>query len=177
MKDIQILDNCLRETINYLIANWHNEDTGIVACALKDDDKIAFATSTRCRNNWLHAERNAYIKFKDLYGEPTNNAAFVITLSPCKEQLKYRAESSCSELIKQLGVKRIHFGVLDTQHVSCISSYSDIGFMPTLTQDNAIKTICSNLMNLFAKYDARINTELPTIKKELGNSFFSSIYN
>ncbi|EKD71857.1 MAG: hypothetical protein ACD_46C00083G0007 [uncultured bacterium] len=173
MKDTQELDNCLQQTIKYLMENWYKEETGIVACALKDSDKIVFATSSKNGKNWSHAERNAYNKFKHLYGEPSEDAAFVITLSPCVEQLKYRSESSCAELIRLLGVRRMHFGVIDTLHVSSISSYAEMGFIATLTKNNRIALICDKLMSLFSRYDSRINSELLKIKKELGDGFFS----
>ena len=53
MHDIKELDHYLDQTIIYLIKNWYNQDTGIVACALKDGNKIAFATSFRNGNNWF----------------------------------------------------------------------------------------------------------------------------
>ena len=174
MRDIKELDCYLTQTIEYLIKNWYNEETGIVACALIDDDKVIFATSSKNGDYWTHAERNAYTKFKRLYGEPSSNATFIITLSPCIIPLKYRSESSCSQFITSFGINRIHFGVLDTLHAESISVYKEMGFIATFTENINNKKICSNLMALFAKYHSRINEQLPAIKKELGNSFFDS---
>lgn len=61
--------------------------------------------------------------------------------------------------------------MLDTLHATSISVYEEMGFTPTLTQDTTMETMCRNLMGLFEKYHSRINTELPIIKKELGDSF------
>jgi pyrimidine deaminase RibD-like protein len=175
MNDIAELDTCLTQALKYLWENWYHEETGIVVCALKDGDKVAFATSTKNDKNWIHAENNAYYKFIQLFGQPSPHAAFIISLSPCIKKLKYRAEPSCLELIKRAGISRIHFGALDTMHAESISSYIYAGFATTLSKNESIKTVCNNLMNLFQEYDSRINTELLTIKNELGEGFFSAI--
>lgn len=175
MKNITTFDNLLLKTIHHLFTNWNNEHVGIVACCLKDGDKETFATSTKNGKNWLHAERNVYEKFNSTYGTPSENAAFIVTLSPCINPLKYRAEASCIELIKSIGIKRIHFGVLDTLHAKTLQDYSEKGFSASLTQDSNIEAICRKLMCLFDTYESRINSELSLIKKELGNTFFDSI--
>src|SRR3990167_792754 len=108
---ISILDDYLTLTIQYLIDNWYKDNVGIVSCAIVDNEKIVLATSNRNGKYWTHAERNAFNKFKALHGIPSTNAIFITTLSPCMKELEDRAESSCSGLIKSIGVKRIHFGV------------------------------------------------------------------
>lgn len=175
MRNIKELDYYLTQTIEYLIKNWYNEEAGIVACALIDDNKIVLATSSKDGDYWKHAERNAYTKFKYLYGEPSSDATFIITLSPCIIPLKYRSESSCSEFIRNFGINRIHFGALDTLHAESISVYKEMGFIATLTENINNNKICTNLMALFAKYRSRINKQLSTIKQELGDSFFDPI--
>lgn len=174
MNEIQQLDLYLQQTINYLISNWYQEETGIVASALKDGNKIVFSTSSRNGNNWSHAERNAYNKFVRLYGQPSRDAVFITTFSPCIEKLKYRAEPSCAELIKSLGIKRIHFGVLDTLHAATLDAYTGMGFVATIAENTELAAICKNLMSLFERYDSKINTELLKIKNELGDSIFSN---
>ncbi len=175
-QSLDVLDTMLKETIFYLKNTWiNNPDTGIVACCLLDGDKKVFATSSRNGNYWRHAERNAYYQFKDEYGEPSSDAVFIITLSPCIKNLKYRAEdeSCCSHLINDLGVKRIHFGVLDTLHAETLSTYSSLGFKPSLSQDHYCKTMCEKLMAIFSTYQSRINKDLLGIKQELGEAFFN----
>ncbi len=166
-------EHYLGETIKYLIQHWYDAQTGIVACAIIDGDRTVYAVSSQNGKHWIHAERNAYNRFKSLYGNPGPNATFITTLSPCVSDLKRRSEPSCSDLIKKLGIKKMHFGVLDTFHVPSISSYKEMEFIPTVTQNEAMAKICKKLMGMFTEYDSRINTELPAIKKELGNSFFS----
>jgi len=165
-------EHYLQETIKYLIQHWYDTKTGLVACAIVDGSHAVYAASSRNGKYWRHAERNAYSHFKSLYGDPSFNAAFITTLSPCVCDLKRRTEPSCSDLIKRLGIKRMHFGVLDTFHIPSISSYEEMGFIPTVTQNDAMAKICKRLMDMFAEYDSRINTELPAIKRELGHSFF-----
>lgn len=177
MDDIAELDACLIQALKYLWENWYHEDTGIVVCALKDGNKVAFSTSTKNNKHWIHAENNAYYKFIQLFGQPSPNAVFIISLSPCIEKLKYRAEPPCIELIKKSSISRIHFGTLDTMHAKSISNYTDAGFSTTLSKNPKIITVCNNLINLFKVYDSRINTELLIIKKELGDVFFSAIAN
>ncbi|STX51581.1 Pyrimidine deaminase [Legionella busanensis] len=176
-QSLDVLDTILKETILYLKNTWiNNPDTGIVACCLLDGDKKVFATSSRNGNYWRHAERNAYYQFKKRYGEPSRDAVFVITLSPCIKALKARAqdEAACANLINDLGVKRIHFGVLDTLHAETLSTYSSLGFKPSLSQDHYCKTMCEKLMAIFTTYQSRISKDLLGIKRELGEAFFNS---
>lgn len=169
------LDNYLLQALNYLRERWYQEHIGIVVCALIDGDKTVYATSSRNGKNWVHAERNAYNKFIKLFGQPSTNAAFIISLSPCIKHLKYRDEPSCSELIKNSGVSKIHFGVLDTLHASSLAEYSNAGLSPSLSKNSKIKMMCENLMSLFERYESRINTNLLDIKNELGDAFFHPI--
>jgi pyrimidine deaminase RibD-like protein len=168
-------DKYLFKTLHYLAEHWHDSETGIVACCLKDKHHFTFATSTKHGNHWKHAERNAYDKFKLSCGEPSADAAFITTLSPCVKDLKHRQEASCAELIKSLGVKHIHFGVLDTMHLAHLDDYKALGFIPSLTAVPSLSAMCLKLMNLFSTYDSKINTELPSIKRSLGDGFFSFV--
>ncbi len=175
MEQITTLDDYLLKALHTLSKHWHERETGIVACCLKDKQKFTFATSTKHGHHWKHAESNAYDKFKLIYGEPSQEAVFITTLSPCVKNLKHRHESSCTDLIKKLGVKRIHFGILDTMHLAELSEYETLGLMPSLTAQVSLHTMCQKLMNLFSIYDSKINTELPAIKHSLGKDFFSII--
>jgi pyrimidine deaminase RibD-like protein len=170
------LDTILLETLTFLSKNWLDPNTGIVACCLVDGDKKAFATSSKNPPFWIHAERNAYTTFKHQYqSEPSSSAFFVVTLSPCLIDLKHRQEASCTDLLNQLGIKRIHFGVLDAMHAKSLDAYRQAGLLPSLSKDSTCKILCEKLMGLFATYDARINTDLMGIKKELGEDFFAKL--
>lgn len=188
MYTVKELDLLLFKTLKHLEKNWHNTEptTGIVACCLKDEDGgeelEVYATSTKVITevgvvNWRHAERNAYDAFKVKYGkDPSEHAVFVTTLSPCSKNLKHRGEGSCSELIESLHVRQVHSGVLDTMHMLSTEGYSSYGFFATVTQDPNLAEMCQRLIAMFPKYDARINSELFAIKKELGDSFFEPIH-
>jgi len=169
------LDQYLHQTLLYLFKQWYKNDVGIVACCIKDGDKVIYATSKRQNEFWLHAERNAYLEFRQQYGEPSKNAVFITTLSPCLKELKYRNEVSCSELIKNLGITRIHFGVLDTFHAPAMENYHLSGLGATLTKNYNLHQMCQKLMEMFSKYDSRINKELIAIKNELGDDFFQPV--
>lgn len=176
INEINNYDSILLETLNHLREKWHNPETGIVACCLIDGDKKAFATSRKNGTFWTHAERNAYNEFLKKYNtNPSSAAVFVVTLSPCMNGLKHRQEDSCSDLLKQLSVKRAHFGVLDTMHAETLDAYRSIGLIPSLSHHDACKMMCHKLMGLFAKYDSRINYDLLGIKRELGEEFFNEI--
>ena len=172
--DIDELDQYLYQTLLFLFKQWYKNNIGIVACCLKDDKKVVYATSKRQNEFWLHAERNAYFEFKKQYGEPSKNAVFIITLSPCLKKLKYRNEDSCAELIKNLGITRVHFGVLDTFHTLTLDIYNSFGLSPSLTKNSYLHEMCKKLMWMFSTYDSKINNELLSIKKELGDDFFNS---
>lgn len=167
-------DNILIETLKFLELNWLNENVGIVACCLVDGNKKVFATSSKHGVFWRHAERNAYQKFKDLYSvQPSHDALFVVTLSPCIKQLKYRHEDSCTTLMNQLGIKRVHFGVLDEMHATSCERYVHAGLIPSTSEDSWCIAMCEKLKDLFNIYDTRINSDLLGIKHELGNEFFA----
>lgn len=171
-------DDILRETLEFLRKNWLNENTGIVACCLVDGDKKSFATSSKNQPFWKHAERNAYEEFKKQYDiEPSESAMFVVTLSPCVNNLKHRQEESCAHLMNQLGIKRIHFGVLDFMHADSLEIYRHAGLIPSLTGNTSYKMMCEKLMSLFSIYDSRINSDLIGIKNELGDHFFAELDN
>lgn len=166
----------LGETLEFLRKNWLNSDAGIVACCIADGEKKAFATSSRNIPFWRHAERNAYLEFKKRYAsEPSASAIFVVTLSPCLSALKYRQEESCAALLQQLGIKRVHFGVLDKMHVDSLEQYYQLGLTPSLSEQVPYQSICEKLMGLFAQYNSRINSDLIGIKNELGSSFFREL--
>lgn len=167
------MDQYLEMALQYLIQHWNEPNTGIVAAALIDGEKQIFATSYRSGDNWYHAERNAFDSFKQKFGQPSSNSIIISTLSPCIHSLKYRKEPSCCDLISELGIKSIHFGVLDTHHASSLDTYRQLGFNATLTQDSKLNRLCIKLMNLFSQYESRINTDLIGIKKELGDAFFN----
>ncbi len=166
------MDQYLEKTIQHLAKHWFEADVGIVAAGLIDGANETYATSYRNGPVWYHAERNAYDLFQKKYGEPSKNAVFVSTLSPCIDDLKYRKEYSCCTLISSLGIQKIYFGVLDTHHTPSLDTYKQLGFHPTLTQNEKLHAICKKLMQLFAQYESRINTDLIGIKKELGPLFF-----
>ena len=148
------------------------KDAGIVSCCLADGKKKVFATSTRNGKNWKHAERNAYEQFCKQFGSPSPEAIFVVTLSPCLANLKYRKEPSCSELMRRVGVTRTHFGIIDDIQASSIKDYEKLGITASYTTNLYLSRVCERLMSLFSTYDARINSDLLGIKKELGNDFF-----
>lgn len=175
--EIELFDQLLLESLIYLQKHWYDENTGIVTCCLKDRSRKVFATSFKNDTHWLHAERNAYNKYKVLYGNPSKDAVFIVSLSPCINDLKYRKESSCADLIKKIDVKRIHFGVLDTMHAASEKKYKDFGIIGTLSTNEEIKVMSEKLMSLFSIYDSRINSELLDIKRELGDEFFFPIRN
>jgi hypothetical protein len=91
--------------------------------------------------------------------------------------LKHRQEESCTYLLNQLGVERVHFGVLDSMHVDSLDKYRQAGLMPSLTENISYKIMCEKLMALFSMHDSQINSDLIGIKNELGNSFFTELDN
>lgn len=172
---IELLDNCLFEALNYLKDQWYNNNVGIVACCLSDKDKKVFSTSTRIDNNqfWTHAERNAYNKFQSQYDEPSKDAIFIVTLSPCIKALDRRKDNSCTDFMLEKNIKRVHFGVLDTFHVETIADYAKLGINASVTLNNDLAVKCKTLMNLFSKYKSRLSTDMLQVKIEQGSEFLS----
>lgn len=171
-RQIEKLDHYLTKAIQYLINNWYREEVGIVSCVIADENKLAFGTSIKKENQWIHAEKNALFNFENLYGPPSENAVFIITLSPCLQRIDESNEPTCVNVIKNKGINRIHFGAMYSTDISLLN-YEQMGFKATLTENIMNKIICEKINSLFTTFNTKIDTELLQIKKELGDDFFA----
>lgn len=162
---MSIYDHHLEKALQHLFDHWLDENVGLVAAALIDDDKQIYATSVLNANGtWKHAERNALEKFELTYGNPRQGAVMLSTLSPCtrdagsgttygdQKNAVRRQDESCSSLLQQHGIITIGFGTLDDEDVKEISTYTDLGFSVVGIQDQTVLATCALLNNMFPAY-------------------------
>jgi pyrimidine deaminase RibD-like protein len=169
-------DSYLGLVVQHLRERWLDPNVGIVAAGIFDPARepvLATSLDTGA-GRWLHAERNALSQYSRQYGEPGRGAIVVCTLSPCVRILAAsRVGESCSRLLVEHGMLRVHVGTIDEyQLVDCAGYYEDAGIKITLAEDVNLRATCENLKSMFGKYDQYINSGLPGIKKEIGFSLF-----
>jgi pyrimidine deaminase RibD-like protein len=169
-------DSYLERVIQHLADCWMDPRVGIVASGIFDPGHPPMITTSERAGEgiWLHAERNALLQFESKYGEPGPDTIVVVTLSPCiKPMSKSRAGPSCTELLVERGLTKVHAGIIDPVHVSDgIQEYKKHGIHLTIPEDKYCKTICQRLLSIFQFYGNRVNYDLLTIKEEIGYCIF-----
>jgi len=147
-------DQRLAQVVDFLKSQWMMNDTGVVAAGIWDGlNPPLFATATKhSSKNWLHAEFNVVAKYIHYHGGflmPKEEIQIVTTLSPCTRRTM-ESRSSCSSILKNLGLVNIYSGVLDTSlGIEDNSIYRDIGINVEVTSDNYFKYVCKKLMRVF----------------------------
>ena len=151
------LDMHLERVLRYL-ADLPADETGVVAAAVVDDDKVVYAGSgVPGPGKTAHAERNALSEYHDQYGEPSEDAWVVTTLSPCVYPMRGRAGCSCAALL--LGddsnipaIPRFHTGYMDPSQVT-VGQYRQLGLDVSLTASQTLHACCENLAQFFQTGD------------------------
>lgn len=148
-------DHVLVDLCQLIIDNKRRDNRyGLVAAAVIDGDRRVDATSS-FNGKWVHAERNALNKFKKQYGDLSNAAVIVTTLSPCVEDMPDRQGISCSELIAQTPVRRVYCGYRDPEHEEL---HNDIDL--SFTTNGAIERMCQSFADTFQKENIKEDTEV-----------------
>lgn len=152
---------------------WMEERVGLVAAAISVSDGASFsATSYQYRiGEYIHAEANA-IEVAHKYGihDFSKNVIMAITLSPCIRDSRSRIGVSCVDRLRDLGIRRIHVGVID-QKQGDAERYRKLGFELTVTESQRLSGACHALLGVFDKFGNRVNTDIVGVKKELGPFF------
>lgn len=131
-----------------------DENTGVVAATIRDEDFSITATSRYLPeiNKWQHAEATALTKFREKFNrEPNPSSLVIVTLSPCVHDSGTRYGDSCSQQLLNSGITCVRFGFLDKWQVKDISDYDQMGFDAGLTPDKDVQQTCENLFQLFVE--------------------------
>lgn len=173
MEDGEILelDSHLRKVIDFLKKEWRSPSTGFVSAGIFDGNNEVIATSiSPVTGKWIHAERNAFDQFVRKYGKPSSSSKVITTLSPCVVPLRSRVGDSCTDLLTQENISRVHAGILDSLQVNSLEAYQQRNIRFTITTDPYCKMVCANLLALFETYGDRVNTDMPALKAEINLS-------
>lgn len=176
VKTDENLDEYLKLALDHLKEKWSEPKVGFVSCIIKDGKNVVFSTNTFEDNGKIvHAERNGIDLFEQKYGKISKNAIIVVTLSPCIVYSKNRIGSSCSSLLRDKEIKMLHFGYLHEKQGS-LETYERLGFIPSVTKDLSLSSICENLLNLYLSNKNDLMNNIDSwlrVKREVGVSIFN----
>ena len=132
---------------------------GMVAAAVLDPDNQLVAglnTFDDATDTRKHAERVAIEKYQAEYGDIPKGSIIITTLSPCSEEMGERFGISCTELIDQVGVKKVYCGYIDpTQE----EENRDFNIMET--ENGKIRDLCKSFADTFLDEDYHPNDTPP----------------
>jgi len=90
---------------------------------------------------WCHAERTAIDAYNKQYGELPQGCVIVTTLSPCSDKrMELRYDESCTDLLEQLGIQRVHCGYMDPSQDN-----SDHKFRLSVTSNSKLQELCKRI--------------------------------
>ena len=120
---------------------------GMVAAAVVDPDNRIIAglnTFDDATDTRKHAERVAIEKYQEAHGDIPEGSIIITTCSPCSEHMSERFGIDCTELIDQVGVKKVYCGYIDpTQE----EEHRDFNIMET--ENGSIRDLCKSFADTF----------------------------
>ena len=120
---------------------------------------------------YYHAEYEAIRVAKSHGAQIQSSAAIAVTLSPCmKGMAKSRIGPPCTQVLKDLGILRVHAGVIDPLY-SSEEEYARVGIDLTTTRNPRLARACISLLAVFTKFGNRVNEDIVGVKRELGAGF------
>jgi pyrimidine deaminase RibD-like protein len=170
-------DDRLSSVVEHLRSAWLDPLTGLVAAGIYDGkDRSALAVSQFAGNGrWSHAENIALQTFVSRFGRPSGSAIAVVTLAPCTHLASSsRVGPPCAALLAKEGIRNLYVGAIDlASYKNTEADYAGLGLNVTFTSDPKLRAVCARLAKVFELYGARVNEDLPVIKKELLAPFSS----
>lgn len=150
----QKLDVLLFQALLYMKRLPPQQRTTVVA-GIFDPAAGVFSIATSRRSDsgpgygvWYHAEHEALLAARKA-GSNLRDSVLVTSLSPCVIPSNHRAhEVSCSQILAEAGVSRIHVGWIDLLQ-SNVLGYADLGLRVSLTTDQHLQNVCRNLYGYF----------------------------
>lgn len=156
-----LLDTHLERVLRHL-ATLPDDETGVVAAAVIDGEQTTYEGSgVPGPGQTVHAERNAIRAYYEEYGEPSDDAWVVTTLSPCVYPMAGREGCSCTDLLRGddpdlPAIPRFHTGCIDPSQVD-EETYRQLGLTVSVTTDPVLQTCCRNLCEFFQTNDRTID--------------------
>lgn len=172
-----LLDKELYRLLNHLRGRWFDANSGFVACTLTDGGKSVTTTNIfESGDKIKHAERRAVEMLESGIGKISPKAVAVVTLSPCVVDSGYRDGSSCSQLLVDKGIKRVHVGLMHEKQGG-FEKYKQLGFDITATEDEHVREVSQRLLDLYVANKNLVAEDLDQwkrIKNEVGLSIFKN---
>lgn len=173
--DVSYLDQQLLNTLIHLRNKWLEPYSGFVACTLIDNGKSVTTTNNFITGNRIrHAEFNAVNLFEEKYGVISLKALLVVTLSPCIVYSEYREDSTCSRLLLDKKITRVHMGLMHEKQGDP-EVYRNMGFDISLTNNQRVKRVSKSLLDLYVANKNLIVDDLDRwsrVKKDVGLEIF-----
>jgi pyrimidine deaminase RibD-like protein len=144
------LDEILTGLCELVIQGQHkNQDLGMVAAAVLDPDlNCVVGINYPTRNGKrVHAERAAIDSYTARFGSVPPGSTIVTTLNPCSHEMTEREGASCSDLVRQHGIRKVYCGVIDPEQVT-----DNPAFDLEMTSNPKIQALCKAFANTFLKH-------------------------
>jgi pyrimidine deaminase RibD-like protein len=143
------LDEILTDLCELVIqGQYKNQDLGMVAAAVLDPDLncvVGINYPTRSGRR-VHAERAAIDSYTARFGPVPPGSTVITTLNPCSHDMAEREGSSCTDLVKQHGIRKVYCGCVDPEQVA-----DDQAFDLEVTGNPKIQALCKAFANTFLK--------------------------
>ena len=172
-----VCDDYLSVVVQRLMDHWMDPETGIVASGIFHPVHPPVVATSQ----WMGGGESGYTPSgmlchgtNGVFGDPGLDAVVVVTLAPCLRLVsESRVGGSCSKLLVEHRLLRVHAGVLDEyQVVNGADDYEQVGINITFAEDEKLRATCDNLKQMFLVYGNEINGSLPKIKMRVGYSPF-----
>jgi pyrimidine deaminase RibD-like protein len=119
---------------------------GMVAAAVLDIDNnlVSGINLPGPKDKRRHAERVAIDNYHKQYGDIPQGSIIITTCSPCSEHMDERYGESCTDLINQIGIKKVYAGYMDpTQE----EEHREFNILET--SDQEIRSKCKQFADTF----------------------------
>lgn len=143
------LDQILTELCSLVVQGQQKgQDLGMVAAAVLDPDNncvvgINYPTKDGHR---VHAERAAIDSYYARFGEIPAGSTIITTCSPCTQSMAEREGINCSDLIDEVGVRKVYAGYQDPTQGSGRKKYH-----LKITRNPKIQALCKAFADTFLK--------------------------
>lgn len=149
----EILLNCLILVLRRY-KKYDNHIFGLVGAAIitKQFSPVYETAMETISGKCKHAERCAIEKFHRLYGNLPDDAIIVTTLSPCFVHMSDRCGESCSDLIKDFGIKFVYTGISDSSQLNFDKDhYKKVPYELIVSNNEDIHHTSNLLLNKISK--------------------------
>jgi pyrimidine deaminase RibD-like protein len=159
------LDKILARLCHMVIKGMKDPREGyygmVAACVLDPDNRMVAGLNTfdDGTDTRKHAERVAIEKYQEQHGDIPAGSIIITTCSPCSEHMGERFGIACTELIDQVGVKKVYCGYMDpTQE----EEHRDFNIMET--ENENIRDLCKQFAETFTDDEAEELSESKTVE-------------